>query len=68
MATECDFGTAVLLVNQAALARIHEARTNPSRGKRTKIEVRAEDWDTVAKIIKEGSAKLGVTEETALAS
>ena len=43
MATECDFGTAVLLVNQAALARIHEARTNPGRGKRTKIEVRTED-------------------------
>ena len=55
----CGFGEAALLVNSTSLERIQLARTAGGRGKgkRTALEIRAEDWAAVTKKLQNGEAK-----------
>lgn len=63
-----DFGTAVLLVNQATLSRAHKARINQIKGRSTKLDVRAEDWRAVRTAIEGGTYNPVVTDEARLAA
>lgn len=54
VAEQIDFGTAVLLVNQAALSRVHHNQLNPSQGRSNQVRVITMDWTTVSNNISTG--------------